>query len=463
MRWFRSSPLCRFASFAQLALLAAFAACATGPTASPAAEVADAAAPSAAASRGSLLLIGGGLDDDARPVYERLLALAARAGEVRVVVVTAATGPQDEEATDKTEALRTWAPSVPVDVVRRETPTDATVAAIDRASALLFTGGDQERITARYRPDDVDTPEWLAMRRLLDRGGVIAGCSAGCAMMGQRMLVGGRSAQALGIPLAPAAGAGATANGATGPTGAPTATGATSASAAAGALGRAGDATGANSNSVHTSGANGTGANAGGATTSGADPTSANAKSNAAAAAEPAPLGPQLGPGMKFLPAGLTDSHFFERDRTGRLAAALRATGERFGLAVGEDAAVAVDLATGDVTGVTPSESLFVDAAHAAASPNGIVGLRARLIGDGAVVSLRLPAPPSPPPAVGQTITRRVPIVEPGQNRQLAMWRLFRQAAVPGAGVHVLQLDGWRMRVEAAVDGWVAFAVERAD
>ena len=463
MRSLCSSPLCRFASFARLALLAAFAACATGPTASPAAEVADAAAPSAAASRGSLLLIGGGLDDDARPVYERLLALAARAGEVRVVVVTAATGPQDEEATDKTEALRTWAPSVPVDVVRRETPTDATVAAIDRASALLFTGGDQERITARYRPNDVDTPEWLAMRRLLDRGGVIAGCSAGCAMMGLRMLVGGRSAQALGIVLAPAAGAGATANGATGPTGAPTATGATSVGAAAGELGRAGGATGANGNSVNTSGANGTGANAGGADTSGADPTSA--KSNAAAAAdtdEPAPLGPQLGPGMKFLPSGLTDSHFFERDRTGRLAAALRATGERFGLAVGEDAAIAVDLATGAVTGVTPSESLLVDAAHAAASPTGIVGLRARLIGHGDVVSLRLPAPPSPPPAVGQTIARRVPIVEPGQNRQLAMWRLFRQAAVPGAGVHVLQLDGWRVRVEAEVDGWVAFAVERA-
>jgi hypothetical protein len=166
---------------------------------------------------------------------------------------------------------------------------------------------------------------------------------------------------------------------------------------------------------------------------------------------------------MKFLPSGLTDSHFFERDRTGRLAAALRATGERFGLAVGEDAAVAIDLATGDATGVTPSESLFVDAAHAVASPNGIVGLRARLIGHGDVVSLRLPAPPSPPPAVGQTIARRVPIVEPGQNRQLAMWRLFRQAAVPGAGVHLLQLDGWRVRAEAAVDGWVAFAVERAD
>ena len=381
---------CRAAAFAALAV-APFVGCGA---------LADAAPRTAA--RGSLLLVGGGLDDDARPVYEHLLALAARAGHVRVVVMTAATGPQDEEATDKAEALRTWAPAVPVEVVRRETPTDATVAAIDRASALLFTGGDQERITARYRPDGADTPEWLAMRRLLDRGGVIAGCSAGCAMMGQRMLTGGRSAQALGIARAPAANGGA-------------------------------------------------GQGAGAATTNVA---------SVATVAEATPLGPQLGPGMKFLPWGLTDSHFFERDRTGRLVAALAATGERFGLAVGEDAAVAIDLATGDVTGVTAAESLLVDAAWIAPSDAGFVGLRARPIGQGDTVSLRAPKPAAAPPPLPPAIARTVPIVEPGQNRQLAMWRVFRQAAVPGAGVHALQLDGWRVRAVADGDGGVAFAVE---
>ncbi|MBM3963244.1 MAG: hypothetical protein FJ306_15305 [Planctomycetes bacterium] len=377
--------------------------------------VADAAPPTAA--RGSLLLVGGGLDDDARPVYERLLALAARAGHVRVVVMTAATGPQDEEATDKTEALRTWAPDVPVEVVRRETPTAATVAAIDRASALLFTGGDQERITARYRPNGADTPEWLAMRRLLDRGGVIAGCSAGCAMMGQRMLTGGRSAQALGIARAPTAG-GDAGQGA----GAATATGA--------AVAGQGTAT---------------------------DPSKVSGVANVA---ESAPLGPQLGAGMRFLPSGLTDSHFFERDRTGRLVAGLAATGERFGLAVGEDAAVAIDLATGDASGVTAAESLLVDAAWIAPTGSGFVGLRARPIAQGDTVSLRAPKPAAAPPPLPAAIARTVPITEPGQNRQLAMWRIFRQAAVPGAGVHALQLDGWRVRATADGDGGVAFAVE---
>jgi cyanophycinase len=383
MRRFCWLSPCRAAAVAALAV-APFAACGAVP---------DAASP--AAARGSLLLVGGGLDDDARPVYERLLALARRAGDVRVVVMTAATGPQDEEATDKSEALRTWAPTVPVEVVRRETSTAATVAAIDRASALLFTGGDQERITARYRPNDADTPEWLAMRRLLDRGGVIAGCSAGCAMMGQRMLTGGRSAQALGIA-------------------------------------RAGQGARADTTVVQ----------------------------GGASADEPAPLGPQLGAGMRFLPWGLTDSHFFERDRTGRLVAALAATGERFGLAVGEDAAVAIDLATGEVTGITAAESLLVDAAWIAPTDAGFVGLRARAIGQGDAVSLRAPKPAAAPPPLPATIARTVPIAEPGQNRQLAMWRVFRQAAVPGAGVHALQLDGWRVRAAADGDDGVAFAVD---
>lgn len=122
--------------------------------------------------RGTLLLIGGGLDDDNRPVYERFLTLAAANGPARIVIATAATGSQDQEAIDKSEALRTWAPQVQLEVVRRETPTGETVAAIDRATAKFFTGGDQQRIVERYRPHDTASPEWLAMRRLLARGGV---------------------------------------------------------------------------------------------------------------------------------------------------------------------------------------------------------------------------------------------------------------------------------------------------
>lgn len=353
-----------------LALLSALGACA-------AASASRAAAPGG----GALLLIGGGLDDDDRDVYQRFCELAARPGAPRLVVVTAATGDQEVEAVDKSESLRIWAPTADIEVVRRETPTDATVAAIDAATGLLFTGGDQKRITERYRPGGAATPEWEAMRRLLARGGVIAGGSAGCAMMGERMLLSGRSAAALGL----------------------------------------------------------------------ADPVDADGN--------PRTLGPQVGPGLGFLSSLITDSHFFERDRVGRLVAALEDSGQRLGLGVGECAAVEVDLASGDLVGVTAMESLLVDAG--ALQRDGLArrGLRARRIGRGDRVSvsamLAAPAAALPPAPSGAAAV--VPIVEAGQNRQLASWRLFARADVAPGTVVLLHLDGHTVRAWSAGGGEIAF------
>lgn len=346
-----------------------FAACAAPP----------APAPAAAGAAGTLLLVGGGLDDDS-PVWGHFVALAGRAGPPRFVIVTAATGPEDEEATDKAEALRLWAPGAPVAIVRRATPTAETVAAIDAATALFFTGGDQQRITDRYRPGDRAGPERDAMQRLLARGGTIAGASAGDAMMGNVMFLGGSSARALGAPRQPGEDAG------------------------------------------------------------GAD-------------------GPRLAPGMHFLPWAMTDSHFFERDRTGRLVAGLEASGTRLGLGVGEDAAVAIDLATGTATGVSAAESLLVDAASLRRDGLSRRGLVARVLRQGDTVALRerLAAPPPAPPNLpAGTAVRLVPVVEPGQNRQLASWRVFR-GALPGAGIQRLPLGGWAIEAWAAGGGEVAF------
>ena len=341
-----------------------------------------------AGRRGTLLLIGGGLDDDSRFVWERFVALAKTNGPARVVIATAATGPQDQEATDKTEALRTWAPEVPVEVVRRETATAATVAAIDRATALFFTGGDQKRITERYRPGDGETPEWVAMQRLLARGGVIAGASAGLAMMGEVMFLTGGSATALGI--APKSGPGG--NG------------------------------------------------------------------------EVPKLGPQQGPGMRLLPWAITDSHFFERDRLGRLVAGLEASGRRLGIGVGEDACVEVDLATSELVGITVSESLLVDATHLRRDGLTRTGLVARVIRKGDRLCLReWLEPREPPPIVPAGPLHDVPIAEPGQNRQLASWRLFRQASVPASGALRLRLEAWNVTAFPIANGNIGFEVRAND
>lgn len=328
---------------------------------------------------GSLLIIGGGLDDDNKPVYNRFIELASAKGEPHIVIATAASGDQPANYKGKTESIHAYAPSAKISVITRETPQAETVALIDSATAMFFTGGDQKRITDRYRPNGVDTPEAAAMRRLLDRGGVIAGTSAGDAMMSDPMFYTGRSTEALGI----------------------------------------------------TSTAKGN--------TDDDDPLTKNTPAR--------PLGPQIGRGMGFLPWAFTDSHFFERNRVGRLVAAMEVSGMRLGIGVGEDACVEVDLATGTATGISVADALLVD--NGTLKREGLTrsGVSARVIKQGTRISLTdtLASAPKPPAAMPSGPVTEIPVVEPGQNRQLASWRFFCRASEKGTGVSYLPLDGWQL------------------
>ena len=342
-----------------------------------------------AAMQGHLMLVGGGLESDSRFFFDRFLELARAHRAPHVLIATAATGDQDEAATEKIESLRVWAKDVKVSVIRRETTTAETVAQIDSATAMFFTGGDQTRITDRYRPNDQPTPEWEAMRRLLARGGVIAGGSAGDAMMGSVMFFTGRSAQALGIPRKDA------------------------------------------------------------------DPDDAEANKT----------GPRIGPGMYFLPWAVTDSHFWERDRIGRLAAALEVTrgmgGQTIGLGVGEDACVEIDLATGQLVGASPSETLLVDARALVRDGKNLRNGVARCVQQGDRIDAQAWSKTMralPPRPAGQP--REVRVIEPGQSRQLASWQQFRQASVPGSGAIVVRYEGWRVIAWPDGNGNAAFDIE---
>jgi cyanophycinase len=343
--------------------------------------------------RGTLLAIGGGLADDNRPVYARFAALAGANGPARIVIAAAASAEQDAAADGKRETLRAWCPGASIDVIERETPTAEAVALIDAATAMFFTGGDQKRITARYRAGEQDSPEAAAMRRLLARGGVIAGNSAGDAMMGDLMLLSGRSAAALGFAPARAGGEG---------------------DGEAGAPSRA-----------------------------------------------PAPTGVQLGPGMAFVPWVITDSHFFERDRVGRLVAALEASGQRLGIGVGEDACVEIDLATGDLIGVSVAESLLVDAGSLRRVGPARLDVRARVIAQGARISLtaRLRSPPPRSVARPAGEARAIAAEESRRGRRLASKRLFTNASTPGSGPWQLDFDGWAITAWPDGYGEVVFDV----
>jgi hypothetical protein len=354
-----------------------------------------AANPGAAAGRGSeqfnghLLIIGGGLDDDNKPVYGRLIELARKnaGGAVpRLVIATAASGDQDANAKGKTESIHAYCPECEVQVIRRETPEAEAVAMIDRAQAMFFTGGDQKRITTVYRPDGKDTPAATAMRRLLSRGGVIAGTSAGDAMMSDPMFFTGRSAEALGIA---------------------------------------------------------------------STRTEKGSDDDADAAKKPT-MGPQIGKGMGFFPWGITDSHFFERHRFGRLVAALEASGTRLGIGVGEDACVEVDLKTGELIGISVADALLVDVRGLTRSGLTRDNIRATVIHQGRVVSLPeqlgkdvSPATPLP------LLTREHALVEPGQNRQLVSWRFFVEAqGEDRTTAHHLALDGYEQLAWSDGHGW---------
>jgi len=111
-------------------------------------------------------------------------------------------------------------------------------------------------------------------------------------------------------------------------------------------------------------------------------------------------LGPQIGPGMGFLPWVINDSHFFERHRFGRLVAALEVSGKGLGLGVGEDDAVEVNLSTGIAEALTPIGALIVDARDVRRVGLARYGVRALLLVKGRPLNLvqlagRAPSPPT--------------------------------------------------------------------
>lgn len=74
---------------------------------------------------------------------------------------------------------------------RGEATEGGKVRILDEAAALFFTGGDQLKITSRLG----DTPIFRRIQQIYEEGGVIAGTSAGAAVMCETMLVGGGAEQ----------------------------------------------------------------------------------------------------------------------------------------------------------------------------------------------------------------------------------------------------------------------------
>jgi cyanophycinase len=154
------------------------------------------AAPAPDRPRGSLVIIGGGLRVTNAEVWEKVVALAGGKGARIAVLPTAAQNPA-KEASLTVDALNRYgarafvvpvAPLLAGTDVRKAADDPALADAIRKAGGAFFTGGDQARITgALRRADGSNTAVLDALWALYRRGGVIAGTSAGAAIMSGTM------------------------------------------------------------------------------------------------------------------------------------------------------------------------------------------------------------------------------------------------------------------------------------
>jgi cyanophycinase len=184
------------ASFSRTAAM--FLALWTGTAVLPSSSLVADDTPSVASPKGSLVIIGGALrfEDKTEGIWSRFVELAGGPGAEVAVFPTASSQPMESGAriVNMLKRMNVNAFIVPLGV--RNIETDYKVVAADphwvervsKVKAVFFTGGSQANITkALYREDGSDTPLLDTVRKIYRDGGVIAGTSAGAAMMSGTM------------------------------------------------------------------------------------------------------------------------------------------------------------------------------------------------------------------------------------------------------------------------------------
>ncbi|MDB5756587.1 MAG: cyanophycinase [Massilia sp.] len=156
--------------------------------------LAQAAAP--AAPKGSLVIVGGALRADNAVVWERIVRLAGGEG-ARIAVFASASASPEQAGKFNMDLLNHYgADSFFIPVAVKLAGTDYLTAAEDpelaaavrKAGGAYFAGGDQARITrALRRPDGSNSLVLDALWDMFRGGGVIAGSSAGAAIMSSTM------------------------------------------------------------------------------------------------------------------------------------------------------------------------------------------------------------------------------------------------------------------------------------
>ena len=148
------------------------------------------------ARRGCLIIIGGGEDKKGDREILKEVARHVRGGKL-VIATVASHQPEgyfDDykngfEGLDVGELVELYVEE------RAKAGDREKLGVLDDAAGVFFSGGDQLRITSQIG----DTGIEAKVRRLYERGGVVAGTSAGASVMSETMLVKGTSKETHGI------------------------------------------------------------------------------------------------------------------------------------------------------------------------------------------------------------------------------------------------------------------------
>lgn len=145
---------------------------------------------------GSLVIIGGSERFSQREIWEEIVELAGGAGAKIAVFPTASGDPMRKGAWVVNALNKTGADAFLVPLAWMKVPTPPSELAKDpewvervrSATGVFFVGGEQERIVkALFDADGRQTPMLEAIWDLYRQGGVVAGTSAGAAVMSRVM------------------------------------------------------------------------------------------------------------------------------------------------------------------------------------------------------------------------------------------------------------------------------------
>ncbi len=142
--------------------------------------------PAEAGPKGYLFIIGGG--DRPETMMKRFVEMAGRVNSGRIVVLTMASATPDETGKNLVQELKDAGAQdvVYYNFTRTEAEKHPNARLLADSGGIFFSGGVQTRITEAI----LDTPIHQMIKQLYEQGAVIAGTSAGAAVMSELMITG---------------------------------------------------------------------------------------------------------------------------------------------------------------------------------------------------------------------------------------------------------------------------------